>query len=64
VLPDGVSLSQYFKVRNVQQLSAQEDMVNAMIANAGIRVRNDFFMVLKLLVRAASLDILFQLHVR
>jgi hypothetical protein len=40
-----MSLSQIFAVRKVQQLSAQEVIVRAMIANAGIRVRNDFFMV-------------------
>jgi hypothetical protein len=40
-----MSLSQILAVSSVQQLSAQEDMVTAMMANAGIRVRNDFFMV-------------------
>jgi hypothetical protein len=40
----------------VQQLSAQEVIVKAMIANAGTRVRNDFFMVLFVLVSDASIE--------
>jgi hypothetical protein len=41
-----MSLSQILAVSCVQHLSSQEDMVTAMITNAGARVRNDIFMVL------------------